>query len=170
MRIKADGNIGVGTTAPAHKFDVVGSIRSDSVVHTKGLITGVRTITDDHYVLLTDHTIVCNGIDHAITVTLPDPATCIGQEFIISNINNDTYDVGINSSDNSADKVYLVGYDFSPVDICVTTGSPEYLDFGMQYGGAVTSTSGQIGIGTMTLQAIDNYTWMVTAFYMRKRP
>jgi hypothetical protein len=84
--IKDNGNFGVGVVAPHSKLHVNGAQAGSTTV-----ITGNTTLN------LTHHKVVVNNGATNITITFPDPLTCIGREYIISRYNGSTGTISLNS-------------------------------------------------------------------------
>lgn len=79
MRITDSGNVGVGTSAPVNKLDVVGSLGRGSPVPK----TGNFTLAD------TENWVICNGTG-TITVTFPAASSWTGREVMIKTISAQT--------------------------------------------------------------------------------
>lgn len=75
LRIDASGNLGIGTTSPVNKLQVVGSFGRGAPV----------TKTGDFTLAATENWIICNGTG-TITVTLPAASSWTGREFTIKTI------------------------------------------------------------------------------------
>lgn len=65
--------VGIGTATPTSTFHVNGSYATNPTV-----------INSTYTVLGTDNTLICNNATTNITITLPNPTTCIGREITIS--------------------------------------------------------------------------------------
>lgn len=79
LTVKNDGNVGIGTLAPAEKLDVDGNVKAEGLIlKTRHGLTGSVTVAlDDYY-------IGCNSSAGAVTVTLPSAATAKqGRKFVV---------------------------------------------------------------------------------------
>jgi hypothetical protein len=73
--IIATGNVGIGTTSPKNKLDIVGSLGRGAPV----------TKTTDFTVAATENWLIMNGTA-TITITLPTASSFTGRELMIKNI------------------------------------------------------------------------------------
>jgi hypothetical protein len=75
MRIDNSGKVGIGTTSPQNKLDIVGSLGRGAPV----------TKTTDFTVAATENWLIMNGTA-TITITLPTASSFTGRELMIKNI------------------------------------------------------------------------------------
>jgi len=75
MRIKFNGNVGIGTTSPQNKLDIVGSLGRGIPV----------TKTANFTVAATENWLIINGL-RTITIRLPSASNFSGRELMIKNI------------------------------------------------------------------------------------
>jgi hypothetical protein len=75
LTIKDSGNVGIGTTSPKNKLDIVGSLGRGAPV----------TKTTDFTVAATENWLIMNGTA-TITITLPTASYWTGRELMIKNI------------------------------------------------------------------------------------
>jgi hypothetical protein len=75
LLIDRDGNVGIGTTSPKNKLDIVGSLGRGAPV----------TKTTDFTVAATENWLIMNGTA-TITMTLPTASSWTGRELMIKNI------------------------------------------------------------------------------------
>jgi hypothetical protein len=71
------GRVGIGTTAPLSKLDIVGSQSSNSTT-----LTGSAILDGNH------NTIFVNSSAIGTSIVLPTATTCLGREYTIKNINS----------------------------------------------------------------------------------
>jgi hypothetical protein len=75
LLIQQNGNVGIGTTSPQNKLDIVGSLGRGAPV----------TKTTDFTVAATENWLIMNGTA-TITITLPTASSFTGRELMIKNI------------------------------------------------------------------------------------
>lgn len=76
MRITSDGNVGIGTSSPSNRLDIVGSFGRGAPVSKTG----------DFTVAATENWIVVNNASANTTVTLPAAASWTGREIMFKNL------------------------------------------------------------------------------------
>ena len=86
MRIDSSGNVGIGTTTPSSKLEVVGPIE-----------TAFASKTADYTVTASDSIVVGNPSTANITFTLPTASGIAGRRYTFKNISS-TYSVIIDGS------------------------------------------------------------------------
>lgn len=96
--ILTNGSVGIGTTTPTSSVHTNGSIASNATV-----ITATYTAT------ATDNTIICNNAATNITITLPDPTTCLGREYNISRYAGSTGTIKVTDARGAAASVQALG-------------------------------------------------------------
>ncbi|MCX6305539.1 MAG: hypothetical protein NT040_11275 [Bacteroidetes bacterium] len=173
MRITPEQNIGMGTETPHEKLDVHGSIKSDSAVKSDGLYTSIRQLSCrkidyDAYINHVDfhqdspfeyqHTIIISDLmdKQTLTIFLPDPATCVGQEFVICNQSREQDGQNILIRCPVASVVFGVnsmGQDLGERGI--------YFDYGQCADIYNFNSPDRCGNGCMTFQAISNTEYMM---------
>ncbi len=72
MRITAAGSVGIATATPNSTFQVAGSVA-----------TPITTQTTSYNVTATDYTVISDCTSSALALTLPDPTTCKGRNYIL---------------------------------------------------------------------------------------
>jgi hypothetical protein len=73
MRIKGDGNVGIGTNAPTERLDVSGTVKANVLSATNGIMINSNTVSVN-YTIPTNYNAVSVGvitIDSGVTVTVP---------------------------------------------------------------------------------------------------
>jgi hypothetical protein len=76
-KTQLQGNVGIGTTSPKNKLDIVGSLgRGAPVIKTATFTVGA-----------TENWLIMNGAA-TITITLPTASDWTGRELMIKNIND----------------------------------------------------------------------------------
>ena len=82
------------------EFIANSAIHSDST--SSSLVRSIRTVTADYSATSSDYTILADGTNVAVTITLPSAGTCEGQIFVIKAINIDNQ-VDINTNGGTID-------------------------------------------------------------------
>ncbi len=168
MTVDEHQNLAIAKSFGIEKIDVNGSINADSAFKTKGLITGIKKVSSKEYpeggyylnfagmdptqAREYQHTIIVLDVqqDQTMQFWLPDPNTCLGQEFTISNISDYTEDQNILIVCSLAgSKVWGVNPNALALD-----DPGVYFDYDNSYD--ETNIKGQFGQGSMTFQAIND--------------